>query len=104
MVLEAAIEKYLDDEVTRRGGMTIKLTPEGRRGIPDRLVLLPGGVVLFVELKRPRGGVVAKLQKMWQSALTRLGFPATYAKTKEDVDALLREHAPDPETLRDRQG
>lgn len=89
MVLESAIEKHLDTRVQLAGGLTVKLNPEGKRGIPDRLVILPKGVVLFVELKRPKGGVIARLQDWWRSRLRSMGHHAHYAKTKGEVDEIL---------------
>lgn len=52
MVLESNIESKLTYAVKEVGGLCIKLPAFLYRGIPDRLILLPGGVVIFVELKR----------------------------------------------------
>lgn len=52
-MLEISIEKALVDRVKELGGLCYKLT--GYKGIPDRLVLLPGGKIFFVELKRIKG-------------------------------------------------
>ena len=89
LVLEHDIEEYLFKEVRKRAGICIKLPAGISEGLPDRLVLLPGGVAMFVELKRPKGGKVAPLQRYWQGRLTDLGFTATFAKTKEEIDTLL---------------
>lgn len=91
MVLEASIEKYLCDETKRRGGRAVKLNPSGAKGIPDRLVILPGALV-FVELKKPRGGVLDTLQVWWQRFLTRLGHRALVLRTKEQVDDFFNEY------------
>jgi hypothetical protein len=88
-LLEKSVEDYLKREVERRGGLCLKLKPEGARGIPDRLVLLPNGVVLFVEVKRPRGGVVAELQHWWARRIRGLGTPAHVTYTRRNVDDLL---------------
>lgn len=53
-MLEEKIEDYLRDEVEKRGGECWKLTTPGRRGVPDRLVMVYGQTV-FVELKKPGG-------------------------------------------------
>lgn len=82
--LEHTIEKFLDDEVKLRGGFTVKLNPKGYKGIPDRLVVLPGRMVL-VELKRPRGGVIAALQSWWQKRFTDLGHEAVICKDRDQV-------------------
>ena len=44
MVLEVSIEKYLCDATKVRGGRAVKLHPSGAKGIPDRLVILPGAL------------------------------------------------------------
>lgn len=89
MTRESSIETYLRERVKAVGGYCIKLNPMGNVGIPDRLVLLPGGVAVFVECKKPKGGVVGRLQTWWRSELIGLGFPHRYVFTREDVDLLL---------------
>lgn len=51
---ESKIERHLVDLVKAAGGQIRKLRWVGRRGAPDRLVLLPGKAI-FVELKNPKG-------------------------------------------------
>ena len=70
MKSEQAVEKYLCREVKDRGGMCIKLT--GYNGIPDRLVILPDGRCVFVELKAD-GGRVAPIQCAIHAKLRRMG-------------------------------
>ena len=50
---ENEIERYLKKRVETEGGKCWKWVSPGRRGVPDRMVLLPGGRLLFVELKAP---------------------------------------------------
>ena len=52
-MLEAFIEERLVDEVKALGGIALKFTPMGYNGMPDRVVLLPGGRMCFVEFKAP---------------------------------------------------
>lgn len=52
---EKDIEARLLRAVAKRGGHTRKVQWIGRRGCPDRLVMLPGGRSLWVELKAPWG-------------------------------------------------
>lgn len=89
MVREASIEGYLRDRVRGAGGLCVKLNPAGLVGIPDRLVLLPGGRIVFVEVKKPRGGVIGKAQFVWRDRLIGLGFAHRFAFTREDVDELM---------------
>lgn len=50
---ESAVEKKLREAVKARGGLCWKFTSPGTDGVPDRLVLLPGRPVAFVEVKAP---------------------------------------------------
>lgn len=49
---EGKIQAYAMAEFKRIGGLVRKIRYEGRNGCPDLLVLLPGGVVLFIEMKK----------------------------------------------------
>jgi hypothetical protein len=86
---EASIEGYLRARASDVGGLCVKLNPAGLVGIPDRLVVLPGGRVAFVEVKKPRGGVVGKAQFVWRDRLLGLGVMHRFAFTREDVDELM---------------
>lgn len=87
--LEKELEKKLVEAVEAKGGRCIKWTSPGTTGLPDRIVLLPGGRVAFVELKRPRGGRKGSLQPYWQRVLVYLGFRHWWVYTEADIDALL---------------
>lgn len=50
---ERDIEKYLRDQVKVIGGRAYKWVSPGNQGVPDRLVFLPGGRVIPIELKAP---------------------------------------------------
>lgn len=89
MTRESSIETYLRKRVRDAGGLCIKLVPAGYVGIPDRLVLLPGGRVVFVECKKPRGGVVAPMQERWRDRLLDMGMPHRFVFTREDVDEMM---------------
>lgn len=72
--LEKEIEAKLRKLVESRGGLCLKWVCPGWVGVPDRIVLLPGGRVIFVETKRPKGGRVSPMQKWWARKLTLMGF------------------------------
>lgn len=86
---ETTVENHLRKGVKLLRGLCIKLNPFGVRGIPDRLLLMPGGIVLFVELKRPVGGKFEPLQERWHVKLHRMGFTVVVCYTKAQVDQLL---------------
>lgn len=50
---EKELEKMFKDEVKKAGGCAYKFVSPGMSGVPDRLVVLPGNAVGFVELKAP---------------------------------------------------
>ena len=63
--LEKDIERQLVRIVKQHGGLCLKWVCPGWAGVPDRLVLMPGGRVYFVELKRAVGGRVSRLLVGW---------------------------------------
>ena len=87
-VLEKEIEQKLIDMVKRHGGKCLKWVCPGWAGVPDRILLLPGGRIIFVETKRPKGGVVAKRQEWWRNELWRLGFVSLVAWDEADINTL----------------
>ncbi|WP_299035170.1 VRR-NUC domain-containing protein [uncultured Anaerococcus sp.] len=92
-MLEKTIERYLVKEVKRIGGKAYKFESPGNNGVPDRLVVLPEGRVYFVELKRPKGGKTAALQKLQQQSLKDLGANVMQLHTKELIDGFIKEVA-----------
>jgi hypothetical protein len=88
---EDKVEQHLLAWVKRLRGICIKLPAIWYAGIPDRMVLLPGGKVLFAELKRPVGGVFEKLQPRWIAKLRALGFTVHVWHTKGSIDAYFEE-------------
>lgn len=88
---ENEIERYLRRRVEAVGGQCVKFIPDFNRGWPDRIVLLPGGVLVWVELKRPKGGVIAPAQHVAHEDLRRLGQHVCVVRTQEEVDRLIEE-------------
>lgn len=70
---EAALEAYLRSVVTSAGGLCLKWVSPGYTGVPDRMILMPGGKVYFVELKSP-GKRERPRQQYVQRQLHKLGF------------------------------
>lgn len=78
------VEKDAEDDCVAwckaQGGLAVKLKIEGERGFPDRTLLFPGGLALFVELKTPRGKT-SKQQDKWIARLRELGFVCEVVRT-----------------------
>lgn len=90
MESEKNTEAYLRDRVKALGGRSYKWVSPGCSGVPDRIVILPGGRVVFVELKS-EGETSTKLQKKRQAELRTSGC-TVYADidTKAKVRELLQ--------------
>lgn len=84
--LEKDIEKHLTRSVGKAGGLCLKWVCPGWAGIPDRIVLMPGGRIYLVELKRPDGGRISALQSEWHQRLRDLGFHTYFIATHEGVN------------------
>lgn len=84
-MLERNIEQYLVRRIKRLGGMAEKFTSPGRRSVPDRLVTLPGGRVVFIELKAP-GKNPTENQLRDHQRRRDLGCEVMVIDTKEGVD------------------
>jgi len=84
-VREAAIEKLLRDKIKQAGGLAWKFTSPGTAGVPDRIVLLPGGRVVFVELIAP-GQKPDPLQEHRLGQLRALGFEAVVLDSRGAVE------------------
>jgi len=89
MVREIEIEKYLMKRVKDKGGLCWKFT-SGLAGMPDRIVMFPGGKLGFLEVKKP-GSLPRALQIKRITQINRLGFFSTWVDTKQKVDEVLNE-------------
>ena len=87
---EKVIEHALVMETKSRGGIALKFTSPGFVGMPDRLVLLPGGRMGFVELKAP-GKKPRALQEARYRLLRRLGFKVYVIDKIDQIDSVLEE-------------
>jgi hypothetical protein len=88
---ERTIEKYLVDKVESLGGEVRKVEWIGRRGAPDRLVMVPlrgWQCTIWVELKAP--GAKAKPHQAREHARMRaMGQHVAVIDSIEGVDELL---------------
>lgn len=85
---ESVIEAYLREQTRLLGGRAFKFISPGNSGVPDRLVLLPGGQAFFVELKAP-GRTSTDLQLLQQGRITELGFDVSVIDSKVKVDEFI---------------
>lgn len=92
--LVSASEKVLEAELRERcktlGWMCIKLTSQYQRGLPDRLILMPGGRVCFAEIKTT-GKKPTALQRVTHERLRALGYRVEVVDTTESLDNLIVE-------------
>ena len=87
---ESAIERRLVTEAIKRGGFATKFVSPGLDGVPDRLLLLPGGKLAFVEVKAP-GKKPRPLQRRRIEQLTALGFRVFVLDRIEQIGEILDE-------------
>ncbi len=87
---ESDVEQKLVAEVKKRGGICPKWTSPGFDGVPDRIVLLPGGKCGFVETKAP-GCMPRMLQLVRHELLRNLGFKVFVLDHEDQIEGVLRE-------------
>ena len=87
---EKIIEQKLAAAVKKAGGMALKFVSPGFDGMPDRLVLLPGGRIAFVEVKAP-GKKPRSLQLARHRLLRELGFPVYVIDHADQIGGMLDE-------------
>ena len=87
---EKHIEQKLVKETKTWGGICPKLVSPGMDGMPDRMVLLQGGFIGFVEVKAP-GKKPRPLQVKRHMQLRQLGFLVFILDDPEQIEKILRE-------------
>ena len=85
---EKLIEKTLASEVKKLGGWSLKLLSTYVTGLPDRLVLLPGGVIFFIEVKST-GKKPTTIQLLIHERLRRLGFRVEVVDSLKQLNQIL---------------
>ncbi len=89
-MLEKEVEKKLVTAVQLMDGVAVKFVSPGFAGMPDRLVLLPGGRMAFVEVKRP-GEQPRPLQEARHRMLRMLGFKVYVLDSVEKIGGIIDE-------------
>ena len=90
MLNEQQIENRLRKRVKELGGKAVKFISPGLRGVPDRIVLLPGARIYFVELKR-LGETLRPQQIKRRDELISLGFKHYEIDSYEAVEVFINE-------------
>ena len=88
MTRERDVETYLSEHVRRLGGLSYKLAPT-TAGLPDRLLVLPGGRILLAEVKRP-GEKLRRVQEEIRRRLAARGVTVLVINSKDDVRKLIK--------------
>lgn len=88
-VSEKAIERYLVDQAKQNGLPCLKYSNPNMVGYPDRLLVLSGGGVIWVELKS-KGRKPTKIQQMRIMELTGMGHLVKVIDNKADIDELIK--------------
>ena len=88
--MEKDIEKKLTSEVRKMGGRSYKWVSPGNAGVPDRIVLLPGGRIWFIELKTETGKTT-RLQEAQIRLLSRMGFDVRVLHGMAEVEDFIKE-------------
>lgn len=87
---EQEIEQKLREAVKRMGGRAYKFISPGNVGVPDRIVIMPGRPVIFVELKTEVGRLTP-VQKAQIGYLERLGQDVRVLYGMDDVEKFIDE-------------
>lgn len=86
--MEKHIEAHLVKKVKEIGGVAYKFVSPANRGVADRVVVLPGGGVIFVEVKSATGKL-SPLQEQFAKDMQRLGQNYIVLNSREAVNAFI---------------
>ena len=90
MVRERTVEQHLVKGLERIGIPCVKFQPDHMRGMPDRLILLPGSRVIWCELKT-QGGKLEPIQQVRHRELEKSGQQVRVVWSTEQADTLIEE-------------
>ena len=88
--LEKQIEAAVTKHVKLLGGLSFKFTSPARPGVPDRIFVFPGNIVIFMEFKR-KGNKPTDLQIKEMEQLMGRGCDVTWVDSVEDAKAFIHE-------------
>lgn len=82
---ESQLQAEVKKMIRRHGGEALKWSCPGTTGVPDMLGLLPGGLLLIVEVKKPGAGRLSPRQEIMISLLKGLGFWVEVIDSREKL-------------------
>ena len=85
---EKTVEQELIRAVRSMDGLALKFVSPGMNGVPDRLILLPGGHAAFAEIKAP-GKELRPLQKRRKHQLEALGIKVFVIDDPKQIGGVL---------------
>lgn len=86
---EYAVEKHLVQKTQECGGICLKFISPGTAGVPDRIVILPGGKIGFAEMKAP-GKKPRRLQRNVLRKMYQLGCRVCVIDNPESAENFIR--------------
>ena len=90
MMREKEIERKLTETVKFSDGVCWKFTSPGTAGVPDRIILMPGCRIAFVEVKKP-GEKPRPLQLSRHRLIRQLGFKVFVLDNTADIPKIMKE-------------
>ena len=88
MLTEKEVERYLDAEIKKLGGFTRKWVSPNYVGVPDRIIFMPKGHIVFVEVKTNTGHLTVRQQRELEM-INNIGATAYACFGKKGVDDLI---------------
>lgn len=86
---EGRVQKYAKDRFEAIGGLVRKLSYENRVGAPDLLVILPGGIVWFVEVKKDENTKPDRHQLREHERMRKRGANVFVVGSFKQIDTLI---------------
>lgn len=87
---ESKLEHKFVKAVESIGGLAPKWVSPGARGVPDRIAILPGNRIAFVELKAPRENL-KPLQEWWAEKLRARGHAVYKIDSEAGIDFFIED-------------
>lgn len=89
---EKYLERKLAERIKKKGGLCLKLLSNHFLGLPDRMCLLPGGIIYFCEIKST-GFVRSPRQALVHRKLIQLGFKSYLVDNMDIINELTGDDA-----------